>query len=421
MPAHWAPARRIEGTERYVLTRPAGSRYLEALGQRRSDYPIRTANLRKIAFICFDESFFLRHFLPVVKAARASGFEVFALLPSVPTGAAADLLHGVNIISIRARRSHRPILRLALDVFAIASALRRCRPDIVQAFALHSCVVSAFASLFAPVARKVLTITGLGLIDIDPRWPNRLLRPFVYSLLRVVDKSGSACFVFENVADSARLGFQKSQPQRKLTLMGAGVNPSAFAPQTMPALPPLKLAIVSRMIWSKGIDLAVEAVTRMIERGVAIELDLYGAPDLQNQRHFPVALLREWGNLPGIRWHGHVSDIPGVWRTHHVGLFPSRGGEGLPRAMLEAASCGRALIATNVPGCADFVRTGLEGIIVEPNSVEELERAIDTLVRQPNLLEQMGCAGRRRILGNSTEEIITARYRQLFGELSGGL
>jgi glycosyltransferase involved in cell wall biosynthesis len=89
--------------------------------------------------------------------------------------------------------------------------------------------------------------------------------------------------------------------------------------------------------------------------------------------------------------------------------------------MLEAASCGRALVAADVPGCADFVRPGLEGILFKPNSVEELERTIDTLVLQPHLLEGMGNAARQRVLENSTEEIITGQYLQLFAELSDGL
>ena len=199
--------------------------------------------------------------------------------------------------------------------------------------------------------------------------------------------------------------------------MGAGVDPAVFAPQTMPVMPPLKAAIVSRMIWSKGIDLAVAAVGRMIDQGMPVELDIYGNPDLENQCHFPVALLQDWSRRAGIRWCGHVGDVVGVWREHHVALFPSRGGEGLPRALLEAASCGRALIAADVSGCADFVRPDVEGIIVKPNSVEELERALGRLLRQPDLLERMGGAARQRVLENSTAEIIMCRYRHFFAEL----
>ena len=371
---------------------------------------------RRIAFICFNTDFFLRHLLPVVNAARANSFEIFALLPSIPNGA-ADLLQDVTVICIGGGRGKHQIIHLAQDVISIGLALRKSRPDIAQAFSLQACVAFKLASLFVTIPRKIFTITGLGLIDIDTRWANRLLRPFICWLIRRAD-AGSACFVFENAFDPARLGFRDGRPKQKLTLMGAGVDPSIFPPHTMPAIPPLKIAIVSRMIWSKGVDLGVEAITRLIARGVPVELDIYGAPDFANQRYFPVTLLQLWGRRPGIRWHGFVGDIASVWREHHAGLFPSRGGEGLPRALLEAASCGRALIAANVPGCADFVRPGLEGIIVEPNSVEALEYAIETLVQKPNLLESMGSAARQRVLENSTEEMITSQYRQLFTELS---
>ena len=138
---------------------------------------------------------------------------------------------------------------------------------------------------------------------------------------------------------------------------------------------------------------------------------------MENQRHFSTQVLEGWGRRPGIRWHGQVSDICEVWKNHHIGLFPSRGGEGLPRAMLEAAACGRALIATAVPGCADFVRSDVEGVLIKPNSVEALSGAIETFVIHPDLLKPMGQAARQRVIANSTVEIITSRYRSLFSQL----
>ena len=171
------------------------------------------------------------------------------------------------------------------------------------------------------------------------------------------------------------------------------------------------------MIWTKGIDLAVQAASQLVNRGVPIELDLYGDADPHNPQSFAEALLEQWGNVPGVRWHGHQSDIRAIWRDHHVGLFASRGGEGLPRAMLEAAACGRALIATSVPGCVDFVRPGVEGLVVKPNSVEELAWAMELLTRQPVRLTEMGDAARRRVLETATEELVTTQYRGLFAGL----
>jgi len=370
---------------------------------------------KKIAFLCFDTAFFVRHFRPVVDAARAGGFAITALLPTLP-GEPIDFLDGVEIIRIKVGRSQRPVFSLLSNLRSVVSSLRACRPDVVQAFTVHACFVLAVASRLVDIPYRIYTITGLGLIEIDSRWVNRILRPLVYGYLRSAD-SASTVFVFENATDPIRLGFRQGRPRRNVTLMGAGVDVEMFLPYPLPALPPLKTAIVARMIWSKGIDLAVEAVSRLVTQGVAVELDIYGAPDLDNQRHFPTQVLEGWGRRPGIRWHGHVSDICEVWQNHHIGLFPSRGGEGLPRAMLEAAACGRALITTAVAGCADFVRPGLEGLVVKPNSVEALSRAIETFVNHPGLLKSMGEAARQRVIVNSTAQIITSRYRSLFSQL----
>ncbi len=370
---------------------------------------------KKIAFLCSDTAFFIRHFGPAIDAARSSGFSIVALLPSVPKEP-VDFLRGVQFTCIKAGRGRRPVFSLFYYLSSVVSALRDCEPDIVQAFTVHACIILALATRFVSISQRIYTVTGLGLLEIDSRWTNRILRPLVYWYLRSAD-SDSTVFVFENATDPIRLGFRQGRPRRNVTLMGAGVDVESFSPRPLPALPPLKAAIVARMIWSKGIDLAVEAVSRLVEQGVAVELDIYGAPDLDNQRHFPTQVLEGWGRRPGIRWHGHVSDICEVWQNHHIGLFPSRGGEGLPRAMLEAATCGRALIATAVAGCTDFVRPDLEGVLVKPDSVEALSRAIETFVNHPDLLEPMGQAARQRVIANSTVQIITSRYRSLFSQL----
>ncbi len=370
---------------------------------------------KKIAFLCYDTAFFVRHFRPAVEAARGCGFEIAALLPRAPEES-VDFLRGVQIVRIRAGRSRHPLLSLVPDLMSLVASLRDCRPDIVQVFGAHGCLVLSLASWRVSLPARIYTVTGLGLLDIDTRWKHRIARWPIYRFLRAADTGDRTWFVFENATDPIRLGFRRGRPKHSLTLMGAGVNTSELSPEPLPPLPPLKTAVVARMIWSKGVDLAVEAVSGLIARGVPVELDIYGAPDFHNQRYLAPQILEQWGRRPGIRWHGHLSDIRRIWREHHLGLVPSRGGEGLPRAMLEAAACGRALVTTDVPGCADFVRSGIDGIVVKPNSVEALMDAIKTFVGQTELLERMGRSARQRVVENSTEQLISSRYRALYSK-----
>jgi glycosyltransferase involved in cell wall biosynthesis len=185
----------------------------------------------------------------------------------------------------------------------------------------------------------------------------------------------------------------------------------------MPALPPLKIAIVARMLWSKGIDIAVEAARRARAEGAAVELSLYGEPDATNPKAFSRETLEAWSREPGIAWHGRTDDAAAVWRAHHVCCLPSRGGEGLPRTLLEGASCGRAILTSDVPGCRALVRDGIEGILVPPNDAEALAHAMVALARDAERVERFGEAARRRVLAGFTERHVIDEVAALYREI----
>ena len=97
--------------------------------------------------------------------------------------------------------------------------------------------------------------------------------------------------------------------------------------------------------------------------------------------------------------HGHVevlgprSDIPDLMSQSRVVVLPSYR-EGLPKVLIEAAACGRAVVATDVPGCRDAIVPGVTGLLVPPKNVEALAKAIKLLVDDPKTCEELGQAGR---------------------------
>jgi glycosyltransferase involved in cell wall biosynthesis len=171
------------------------------------------------------------------------------------------------------------------------------------------------------------------------------------------------------------------------------------------------------MLWSKGIDLAVKAVRAARAKGAAVELSLYGAPDPSNPKAIPEETLRAWSAEPGISWHGATRDVPAVWRDHHVACLPSRGGEGLPRTLLEAASCGRAIVTTDVPGCRTLVRDGIEGVLIPPDDAAALADAFLSLARDPEGVARMGEAARTRVLDGFTERHVMDGVKRLYAAM----
>ncbi|MDO9459272.1 MAG: glycosyltransferase family 1 protein, partial [Alphaproteobacteria bacterium] len=86
--------------------------------------------------------------------------------------------------------------------------------------------------------------------------------------------------MLENGSDGERIGLPTTA--QKHQIMGAGVDASEFTIQPMPPRPPLRLVVAGRLIWSKGVDIAVEAVSRLVREGASVELDIYGSPDPDN-------------------------------------------------------------------------------------------------------------------------------------------
>jgi glycosyltransferase involved in cell wall biosynthesis len=175
----------------------------------------------------------------------------------------------------------------------------------------------------------------------------------------------------------------------------------------------LRAAVVARMIWPKGIAEAVAAVKRARALGADVELDLYGAPDPSNRRTCTESQLAALAE-PGIRWHGRSGDIARVWREHHVAMLLTWYREGVPRSIIEAAAAGRAIITTDVPGCRDLVRDGVEGVVVAPRDVEAAARALVRLAGDAALRARLGAAAHARFTERFTEDAVRRTVSELY-------
>jgi len=128
----------------------------------------------------------------------------------------------------------------------------------------------------------------------------------------------------------------------------------------------------------------------------------------------PREQLEAWSREPGIVWHGRTDDIVGVWRAADIAVVPALGGDGMPRAMLEAAACGRPIVASDVPGCRQFVRPGIEGLIVPPGNAAALAHALATLAADRALQLSAGAAARRKVVREFTETAVRAKTREIY-------
>jgi glycosyltransferase involved in cell wall biosynthesis len=178
------------------------------------------------------------------------------------------------------------------------------------------------------------------------------------------------------------------------------------------------------MLRGKGVLDAVAAIRRLRASGLPVELVLAGTPDPDSRDSLTEPELSAIAAEPGIEWLGRVEDVRTVWARAAIAVLPSTYGEGLPRALLEAAACGRPIITTDTPGCREVVRRGENGLLVPPHDVAALAEAIAALAADPARRGAMGRTGRALVERDFAEPVIVAQtlalYDELLRETAGG-
>jgi glycosyltransferase involved in cell wall biosynthesis len=333
----------------------------------------------KIALLITEDRFALSHFQPLIAVLKQVARSVVVITKPSKDKARLEEL-GVRVVPFDFRRGSTDPLGESRSIWALSRILREERPDAVHLVALKPMVLGGLASRLAGCPNIVLHLTGQGLLGISTGPVRRVYREAALRVLASLVNKEGAYLLVENSHDLATLRQAGAEPGQSCGVLGgAGVDPNAFPLMSAPRNAIPVAAYVGRMVRSKGIDVLMQAFMALRNSGVPLQLDLYGRSDTDNPEPMAAELLTAWCRRPDATWHGHVADVAGIWRRTDIFVLASRGGEGLPRALLEAAACGRPLVATDVPGNRDFVRDGVEGYLAPPDDPAGLADALARL------------------------------------------
>lgn len=152
------------------------------------------------------------------------------------------------------------------------------------------------------------------------------------------------------------------------------------------------MMMAARLLRDKGVLEFVEAA-RLLKARAQARFVLVGGIDPGNPTSLQNDQLQAWMREGVIEWWGARDDMPNVLPQAHLVVLPSYR-EGLPKGLIEAAACGRAVVTTDVPGCRDAIEEGVTGVLVAVRDASALARGIYSLLEEPSRLEVMGAAGR---------------------------
>ena len=349
---------------------------------------------------------------------RDHGLEV--VLVSPPGGFSGKLqAEGFSWIPLAMnRRSLNPFTEINV-IWKLATIYRQERPDIVHHFTIKSVAYGSLAARMTGIKAVVNAVAGLGYVYTNESLKARALRPLVTHFLRFVFRGEQSRLIVQNPDDEALfVGKGLIAADKVRLILGSGVNTSRFKPDKRSSQNKTAcIVFATRLLWDKGIQEYVDAARMLKAAGVDASFILAGDPDEGNPDTVSLDVLDEWCKEGVVQPLGHVSDMASLLRQADIVVSPTAYGEGVPRILIEAASCGLPLIATDTPGCREIVEHGVSGFLVPPKNSKELANAMRKLIDDPGKRAVFGKAGRNKVLERFDESIVINLTFEVYKEL----
>jgi glycosyltransferase involved in cell wall biosynthesis len=365
----------------------------------------------KLLYLVTEDWYFCSHRLPIARAARDAGYEVL-VATRVDRHGDAIRREGFELLPLNLRRREMRPWRELGALAEIVRLYRRVRPHIVHHVAMKPVVYGSIAARLAGVPVVINALAGLGFVFASSTRRARILRPFLKLALRGLVAGGGCQAVVQNPDDEKLMQGIGVSGERITVIRGSGVDPTAFRPMPEPG-GDVVVTMVSRMLWDKGVGELVEAARQLRDGVHRLRVQLVGPSDPENPAAIPEITLRNWEREGVVQWLGQRDDVAELWARSHIAVLPSYR-EGLPKALLEAAACGRPMVATDVPGCREIVIDGETGLLVPARDSASLAQALARLAGDAGLRKRMGEAARRRVVDHFSQERVAAETLELY-------
>jgi glycosyltransferase involved in cell wall biosynthesis len=371
----------------------------------------------KLLYLVTEDWYFVSHRLPLAIAARAAGFDV-SVATRVAKHGALIRDAGLNLIPLDFSRSGMNPLAEARSLVELRALYRRERPAIAHHVALKPVIYGSLAARQAGVPGTINALMGLGWTFSSDSAKARLVRPLIRIALRFALDGPGKRLIVQNKDDAALLVAQRLVPADAIRLVrGSGVDPAAYATTAPPPGAPL-VVLPARMLSEKGVMEFMQAAAMLKEEGIHARFALVGEPDPANPSTVAPETISRFVSAGQVEYWGWREDMSRVYSEASLICLPSYR-EGLPKALLEAAACARAIVATDAPGCREIVRPGENGWLVPARDAPALAAALREAIARPDLCARYGAAGRRLVEREFSLTSVIEQTLAVYHELAG--
>lgn len=347
--------------------------------------------MKKLLFIVNVDWFFISHRLPIAIEAIKEGYDVH-LACGITDKRELIENHGITLHEIPFSRSDISLLGELKTLLVLSKVIRAVNADIIHSITIKPVIYANILAKMLGNSRRVSSISGLGYVFIADGLKAHLRRSIVSSLYKLA-LSGAQTVIFQNSEDRdtlSKLGIVCTE--QEVLIRGSGVNLDDYLVTPEPEQE-MVVMLVARLLADKGVNEFVEAAKLVKAQCSNVRMVLVGELDFGNPKSITNKQLKLWVDSDIIEHWGYSHDIPKTMSEANIVVLPSYR-EGLPKCLIEAAACGRAVITTDVPGCRDAIEEGKTGLLVPARSINQLAEAILILINNKKIRQSFGRNGR---------------------------
>lgn len=381
----------------------------------------------KLLILTTQDRFFLSHITERAEYFRSRGWEVSVAIQVTDVNLVQKIIRkGFEVFDTKIeRQSVNPFSQITA-LFRLVKIYFKVRPDLVWHLGAkpiaYGTLVTRLLRFRQPVGIVNAPI-GLGFVYASSSLKARLLRPIVNFLYRLSLNPRFSRVIIEN-NDDIEIFVSKGLLNRKdaFCILGAGVDTDCFSPINK-RNPICTVLMACRLIKEKGVWDFVEVANRLYKKRIPVKMVLVGEPDYGN----PSSITREefcsLKENPSLICLGYKDAIQEEMKKSDIFVLPSFYREGLPRVLVEAASCGLPILTTDTIGCREVVRDD-NGFLFKAHDINNLEKLIMFFVNNPNEVSRMGANSREVALKYfDTRKICSRTYKvfqKLYDEVQNG-
>ena len=363
--------------------------------------------------IAYNTCWYVYNFrIPLIRALIDKGWRVTVLAPRDAYSGRVEAAGAAHRHIELEQKGMNPLRELATKRRFVA-AYKKLRPALVLQYTIKPDIYGSIAarSLGIPV---INTITGLGTMFAGglKELAVRVLYKYAFSKVDLV--------FFQNTDDrDLFISGRMVRAKQTALLPGSGVDTARFSPQPR-GTGPFTFLLAARLLRAKGVEDFIDAARKVKARYASTRFVLLGSHEANDPEYASAAVLARAVEDGTVERPGHVDDIRPFLASADCVVLPSYYREGVPRSLLEAASMGKPLIASDSVGTREPLRDGVNGFLCRPRHPEDLADKMEAMITMPShRLAEMGSASRAFMKERFDETFVIDAYLAAVDRLAG--